>query len=127
MADKALRVLACAVRYYDKDPGSLDSQNNESNLIFIGLTGMIDPVRPEVKQSIINCKDAGIKTIMITGDHIDTASAIAKELGILNDKMHAVSGADLDKMSDAEFENNFKNISVYARVRPEHKTRIVNA
>ena len=93
----------------------------------MGLCGMIDPVRPEVVDAIAECREAGIRPIMITGDHIDTAVAIAKELGILTDGSEAITGAQLNEMSDEEFEQKFKNISVYARVQPEHKTRIVNA
>ena len=88
---------------------------------------MIDPVRPEVKDAIVLCREAGIRPIMITGDHVDTAVAIAKELGILTDETKALTGADLNQMSDEEFEKEFMNVSVYARVQPEHKTRIVNA
>ena len=88
---------------------------------------MIDPVRPEVKAAIDECREAGIRPVMITGDHVDTAAAIARELGILQDGSLAVTGAELEKMDDAEFAEKFQNISVYARVQPEHKTRIVNA
>ncbi|MBQ6568973.1 MAG: calcium-translocating P-type ATPase, PMCA-type [Clostridia bacterium] len=127
MADKALRVLACAVRTYDKAPTDFAPESLENNLCFIGLCGMIDPVRPEVKDAIVKCGQAGIRPIMITGDHIDTAVAIAKELGILKEGSKAITGSQLSEMSDEEFEKEFKNISVYARVQPEHKTRIVNA
>ena len=97
------------------------------NLCFTGLCGMIDPVRPEVKDAIVECRQAGIRPIMITGDHIDTAAAIARELGILTEDTRAVTGSELSDMSDEEFEKQFRSISVYARVQPEHKTRIVNA
>ncbi len=127
MADKALRVLACAKRVWEKKPDSFDADFLEKELCFIGLSGMIDPVRPEVKDAIVECKEAGIRPIMITGDHIDTAVAIAKELGIIEDGTYAITGAMLNEMSDEEFEKKFKDISVYARVQPENKTRIVNA
>ena len=127
MADRALRVLACAERHWDASPGSAEPEYLERELCFIGLCGMIDPVRPEVADAIKECREAGIRPIMITGDHIDTAVAIAKELGILSDGSCAITGAQLSQLSDDEFRAIFKNISVYARVQPEHKTRIVNA
>ena len=127
MADRALRVLAAALRSYDAAPASFEPEALEENLCFIGLTGMIDPVRPEVKAAIEECHNAGIRAIMITGDHIDTAVAIAKELGILTEGRRAITGTQLSEMSDAEFEQQFRDIAVYARVQPEHKTRIVNA
>ena len=127
MADRALRVLACAERVWDAKPVNFEPETLEQELCFIGLCGMIDPVRPEVVDAIAECREAGIRPIMITGDHIDTAVAIAKELGILTDGSEAITGAQLNEMSDEEFEQKFKNISVYARVQPEHKTRIVNA
>ena len=127
MADKALRVLACAERVWGEQPASFDADKLEENLCFTGLCGMIDPVRPEVKDAIERCLEAGIRPIMITGDHIDTAIAIAKELGILNDNVRAISGAQLDEMDDETFEKEFQSIGVYARVQPEHKTRIVTA
>ena len=126
MADKALRVLACAQRIWDKEP-VYDAEVLEYDLCFVGLSGMIDPVRPEVKDAIAECKTAGIRAIMITGDHIDTAVAIAKELGILGADRKAITGSMLNDMSDEEFARELSNISVYARVQPEHKTRIVNA
>lgn len=126
-ADRALRVLACGTRIWDKEPDSYEPENLESGLCFIGLCAMIDPVRPEVKVAIEKCRSAGIRPIMITGDHVDTAVAIAKELGILDDGARAITGAQLNEMSDEEFEKEFQNISVYARVQPEHKTRIVTA
>ena len=127
MADRALRVLACAERVWDAKPVNFEPETLEQELCFMGLCGMIDPVRPEVVDAIAECREAGIRPIMITGDHIDTAVAIAKELGILTDGGEAVTGAELSAMSDEEFEKRFKDISVYARVQPEHKTRIVNA
>ncbi len=126
MANKALRVLACAYREHDAMPECTPAAL-EQQLCFIGLTGMIDPVRPEVKDAITECRGAGIRAIMITGDHIDTARAIAAELGILAEGVHAVSGSELDQMDDETFEKEFQSIGVYARVQPEHKTRIVNA
>ena len=127
MADRALRVLAAAARWWKTEPTDFAPENLEQELCFIGLTGMIDPVRPEVKAAIEECRGAGIRPIMITGDHIDTAVAIAKELGILKDASEAVTGSQLDAMDDEEFERRFRDISVYARVQPEHKTRIVTA
>ena len=127
MADKALRVLACAERLWDTQPTDFEPEDLEQKLCFTGLCGMIDPVRPEVKDAIVECKSAGIRAIMITGDHIDTAVAIAKELGILKEGTYALTGAKLNEMNDEEFAKEFQNISVYARVQPEHKTRIVNA
>ena len=127
MADRALRVLAAAKRDWDAAPPDFEPETLEQGLCFLGLAGMIDPVRPEVKDAIVECRSAGIRPIMITGDHIDTAVAIAKELGILGEGMRAVSGSELDAMDDETFEKSFRDISVYARVQPEHKTRIVNA
>lgn len=127
MADRALRVLACAKRIWTDKPVNYEPETLEQNLCFIGLCGMIDPVRPEVQAAISECREAGIRPIMITGDHVDTAVAIAKELGILADGMRAITGSQLSAMSDEEFEQVFQSISVYARVQPEHKTRIVNA
>ncbi len=127
MADKALRVLACAQRIWDSKPSSYEPNTLEAELCFVGLCGMIDPVRSEVKDAIVECRNAGIRPIMITGDHIDTAVAIAKELGIIDGDNTAITGAELSDMSDEEFAEKFMNISVYARVQPEHKTRIVNA
>ena len=127
MADGALRVLACAQRLWDGSPENCAPEVLEQQLCFIGLAGMIDPIRPEVKDAITECKQAGIRAIMITGDHVDTAIAIARELGILEDGMRAITGTQLNEMSDEEFAREFQNISVYARVQPEHKTRIVNA
>lgn len=127
MADKALRVLACAERVWETIPAGFEPEMLEEKLCFTGLCGMIDPVRPEVKDAIVECRGAGIRPIMITGDHVDTAVAIAKELGIITEDTYAVTGAKLNDMSDDEFEKEFQKISVYARVQPEHKTRIVNA
>ena len=127
MADKALRVLAMAERRYDSAPTAFEPEALEEGLTFVGLAGMIDPVRPEVKDAIVECKNAGIRPIMITGDHIDTATAIAKELGIITEETYAITGSELNDMSDEEFAEKFMNVSVYARVQPEHKTRIVNA
>ena len=126
MADRALRVLACSMRMWDAAP-AYEADKLENELCFIGLTGMIDPVRPEVKDAIAQCGSAGVRAIMITGDHVDTAVAIAKELGILTEGARAITGSQLNEMSDEEFEKEFRSISVYARVQPEHKTRIVNA
>ena len=127
MADRALRVLAASERLWDAAPADCSPANLEKDLTFIGLTGMIDPVRPEVKAAIEECRGAGIRPIMITGDHIDTAMAIARELGILTEDTRAITGSQLNEMSDEEFDKEYMNISVYARVQPEHKTRIVNA
>ena len=126
-ADKALRVLAAAYKNYEAAPASYEPEDLENNLTFIGLVGMIDPVRPEVKLAIEQCKSASIRPIMITGDHKDTAIAIAKELGIIEDASQAITGAELNKISDEDFLKTIQNYSVYARVQPEHKTRIVKA
>ena len=127
MGNKALRVFAVAYKKYTSAPTVFDSESLEYDMTFIGLTGMIDPVRPEVKDAIVECRSAGITPIMITGDHINTAKAIARDLGILTDDSQAMMGADIDKYSDEEFEKVVENTFVYARVQPEHKTRIVNA
>lgn len=127
MADKALRVLAVAMRKYDSVPSSFEPADLEEDLVFLGLTGMIDPVRPEVKAAIDECREAGIRPVMITGDHRDTAVAIGKELGIITDASEAILGADLDKFTDEELIEEVTRYSVYARVQPEHKTRIVKA
>lgn len=126
MADKALRVLSAAMRLYSKAPDSYEPDALEKKLTFIGLTGMIDPVRPEVAEAIRECKSAGIRPIMITGDHIDTATAIALELDIIKNKNEAITGIQLNRISDTDFENEIETYSVYARVQPEHKVRIVN-
>ncbi len=127
MADRALRVLAAAMRNWDAKPGENTPEYLEQDLIFVGLTGMIDPVRPEVKAAIAECRNAGIRAVMITGDHKDTAVAIAKELGIITDASQAITGAELDDISDEDLKEFVKNYGVYARVQPEHKVRIVNA
>ena len=127
MADKALRVLAAAKKDLDAEPAEYTSEVVECDLCFVGLVGMIDPVRPEVKPAIDECRNAGIRPIMITGDHKDTAIAIAMQLGIITDPAQAITGAELDEISDEEFETAVEKYSVYARVQPEHKTRIVNA
>lgn len=126
MADKALRVLACSSRSYDTLP-ELEFSKTENNMCFLGLSGMIDPVRPEVKSAIVKCGEAGIRPVMITGDHIDTAVAIAKELGIMREGDRAITGSMLSDMDDETFAKELESISVYARVQPEHKTRIVSA
>ena len=127
MADEALRVLALASRTYDALPDDCSPEALEHDLTFCGLSGMIDPVRPEVTAAIAEAREAGIRPVMITGDHIDTAVAIAKELGIVEDASQAITGAQLDKISDEEFKERVTQISVYARVQPEHKARIVDA
>jgi len=127
MADKALRVLAAAKKELTAEPTVYESDAVECDLTFIGLVGMIDPVRPEVKPAIDECRCAGIRPIMITGDHKDTAVAIAMQLGIIDSAEQAITGAELDNISDADFESAVEKYSVYARVQPEHKTRIVNA
>ena len=126
-ADRALRVLGAAFRTWDAAPADYESDTLEHDLVFIGFLGMIDPCRPEVYDAIRECRAAGIRPIMITGDHIDTAVAIARDLGILTDDTRAITGSQLGEMSDEEFAKVFQEISVYARVQPEHKTRIVNA
>ncbi len=127
MADKALRVLAAAKKSLDAEPSVYEAEAVECDLCFIGLVGMIDPVRPEVKPAIDECRSAGIRPIMITGDHKDTAVAIAIQLGIIDSADQAITGAELDEISDEDFETEVVKYSVYARVQPEHKTRIVNA
>ena len=127
MADRALRVLACAKRHWQQKPADNTPEFLEQELCFLGLTGMIDPVRPEVKAAIEECRSAGIRAVMITGDHKDTAVAIAKELGIIEDASQAITGAELDNISDDEICEFVKKYGVYARVQPEHKTRIVTA
>ena len=127
MADRALRVLCGACRQWDKMPESTEPEFLEQDLTYLGLSGMIDPVRPEVKAAIVECREAGIRPIMITGDHKDTAVAIGMELGILTDPSQAITGAQLNEISDEDFEKKVEEISVYARVQPEHKVRIVNA
>lgn len=127
MAKKALRVLAMAYKELDYIPNEEEIKSLEENLIFIGMVGMIDPPRKEAKEAVKKCRMAGIKTVMITGDHKTTAMAIAKELGILEKEEEAITGSDLEKMSDEDLQRNVKKYSVYARVSPEHKVRIVKA
>ena len=127
MADRALRVLAAAERRWDALPEDCSPDKLERELCFIGLTGMIDPVRPEVKAAIDECRRAGIRPIMITGDHKDTAVAIARELGIINDASQAIEGRELNRLSDDELDKVISKYSVYARVQPEHKVRIVSS
>jgi Ca2+-transporting ATPase len=127
MADKALRVLGAAYRSWQTEPVSYEPEYLEQKMVFIGLTGMIDPVRPEVKAAIAECRSAGIRPIMITGDHKDTAVAIAMELGIITNPDQAITGAGLDEISDEDLPKKIEQYSVYARVQPEHKVRIVNA
>lgn len=127
MAGKALRVLSLAVRAHHVRPDDFAPEALEHDLIFVGLVGMIDPIRPEVKAAVAECRTAGIRPIMITGDQLDTAVAIGKELGIIESADDAVLGAALDDMSDEELLNKVRTYSVYARVQPEHKVRIVKA
>lgn len=127
MADKALRVLCAAKKEHKEKPANTEPAEIENDLCYIGLSGMIDPIRPEVKAAIAECREAGILPVMITGDHKDTAVAIAKELGIITDASQAITGAELDDISDEDFAERVKDYSVYARVQPEHKVRIVKA
>ena len=127
LADQALRVLCGAQRVWSQEPESNEAEYLEQDLCYIGLSGMIDPVRPEVVGAIQECREAGIRPIMITGDHKDTAVAIAKQLGIIENAGQAITGADLDEIGDEELEREIENYSVYARVQPEHKVRIVKA
>ena len=127
MADEALRVLALASRTHAELPADCSAEALEHDLTFCGLSGMIDPERPEVAAAIREAQGAGVRTVMITGDHIDTAFAIAKNLGIATDRSQAITGSELDKMSDEELDRNIERYCVYARVQPEHKTRIVEA
>jgi len=127
MSSSALRVLAVAYKVVDSVPENPTSEDLENGLTFMGLVGMIDPPRPEAKEAVKVCRQAGIKPVMITGDHVVTASAIARELGILLDGDRAITGAELDAMSDEELDREVENISVYARVSPENKIRIVKA
>ena len=127
MSEDALRVLAIAYKEIDTVPENPTSEELENGLTFMGLVGMIDPPRPEAKDAVAVCRRAGIKPVMITGDHVVTASAIAKELGILLEGDKAITGAELDAMTDSEFDAVLENISVYARVSPENKIRIVKA
>ena len=127
MADRALRVLAAAQRLWPEQPASHEPEFLEQELCFVGLTGMIDPVRPEVQAAIAECRRAGVRPVMITGDHKDTAVAIAKQLQIIDDASQAVTGAELDALSDEELAEAVEHYGVYARVQPEHKSRIVSA
>ena len=127
MAREALRVLAFAYKELDHMPSKEEMKTIESNLIFVGMVGMIDPPREEAKKAVEKCKKAGIKTVMITGDHKVTAIAIAKKLGILKDESEALTGIELDKISDEQLTKDIRKYSVYARVSPEHKVRIVKA
>lgn len=127
LANKALRVLAVAYRILEKAPDKYEAGLIEKELIFAGLIAMIDPPREEVKKAIVECKEAGIKTVMITGDHKNTAVAIARELGFFKEDSMALTGEELDKIGDEEFYNEVERIPVYARVSPEHKLRIVRA
>jgi len=127
MAKNALRVLAAAYKVFNHPISDKDMQELESKLTFVGMVGMIDPPREEAKSAVKKCVEAGIKVVMITGDHKITATAIAKELGILKNEKEAITGSELEKMSDEDLKKNVRNISVYARVSPEHKVRIVNA
>ena len=126
-ASKALRVLCAAYKKYDKMPSSVEPEDLEYDLVFIGIVGMIDPCREEVYDAIKECRSAGITPVMITGDHKDTAVAIGKDLGIIEDEAQAIEGSKLDQYSDEEMLDVVTKYSVYARVQPEHKTRIVNA
>ena len=127
MAKQALRVLAFAYKIFDHEPKGEELENLESNLIFVGMVGMIDPPRPEAKVAVEKCISAGIKPVMITGDHKVTAAAIATELGILREGDEVITGAELQEISDEELVERVKHIAVYARVSPEHKVRIVKA
>lgn len=127
MAEKALRVIAVAYTAIPKLPVNINSESIEDNLIFVGLIGMIDPPREGVKEAVLTCRRAGIKTVMITGDHIATAKAIAGELGILKGNDLAITGKELDEISEKELERNISKYSVFARVSPEHKVKIVKA
>ncbi len=127
MAGKALRVLSLAMRVYDKEPADYSDTALEQDLIFVGLVGMIDPIRPEVKAAVAECRQAGIRPIMITGDQLDTAVAIGKDLGMIDSADDAILGSALDDMSDEELLAKVATYSVYARVQPEHKVRIVKA
>ena len=127
MAKEALRVLAGAYKEIDHEPSKEEMEKIENDLTFIGMVGMIDPPREEAKKAVEKCKTAGIKTVMITGDHKITATAIAKKLGILENEDEAITGTELEKMSDEDLEKNVRHYSVYARVSPEHKVRIVKA
>lgn len=127
MAQKALRVIAVAYKELDVLPSKIDTNSIENNLIFVGLIGMIDPPREGVKEAVKTCREAGIKTVMITGDHLETAKAIARDLEILRPNDKAITGQELDKMTQNQLEKSISQYSVFARVTPEHKVRIVKA
>ena len=127
MSSNALRVLAVGYKEIDSVPENPTIEELESNLTFMGLVGMIDPPRPEVRDAVAVCRKAGIKPVMITGDHVVTASAIAKDLGIMEEGDEAITGAQLAQMSEEELNRKVRHISVYARVSPEDKIRIVKA
>lgn len=127
MSNDALRVLALGIRFWQEEPDEITSEVVENNLTFIGMVGMIDPPRDEAKQAVVEAKNAGVRTIMITGDHVITASAIARSLGILEPGQKAIMGSELEKMSDQQLTEQIEDFSVYARVAPEHKVRIVKA
>ena len=127
MAQQALRVIAVCYKDVDVLPSKIESNYIENDLIFTGLIGMIDPPREGVKEAIATCRKAGIKTVMITGDHITTANAIASELGILKKNDISITGAELDRIPESEFRRNIMKYSVFARVTPEHKSQIVKA
>lgn len=127
MADRALRVLCGAKRDWESAPAEFEPGYLEKNLCYIGLSGMIDPIRPEVRDAIVECKEAGIRPVMITGDHRDTAVAIATQLGIITSPEQAITGSQLDDISDEKLHETIDRYAVYARVQPEHKVRIVNA
>jgi len=127
MAKNALRVLAMAYKDFDHEPTDDEMKSIENDLVFVGMVGMIDPPREEVKAAVVSCKSAGIKTVMITGDHVATAVAIGKELGILEDESEAITGQQLEAMSDEELRKNITKYAVYARVSPNHKVRVVDA
>ena len=127
MADQALRVLCGARRSWKQQPETWEAEYLEQQLCYLGLSGMIDPVRPEVIPAIRECREAGIRPVMSTGDHTDTAAAIARQLGIIDSADQAITGAELDEFSDRELDEKIEQYSVYARVQPEHKVRIVRA
>lgn len=127
MTDKALRVLAASFKEIDTAPQNLNPEENEKDLIFVGICGMIDPIRDEAEDAIKRCKEAGIHPVMITGDHKNTAVAIAKRLGIINNASESLTGVELDNISDDDLSKTIEKYSVFARVQPEHKTRIINA
>ena len=124
---EALRVLAFAFREYENLPSNITTDTIENNMVLVGLVGMIDPPREEAKKAIKQCKDAGVKTVMITGDYKETAFAIGKELGMAENEDEAIMGKELDNVSDEDLQELVKHKKVYARVSPEHKVRIINA